>query len=198
MVSPCEDGDRENALPSVALKRLAHKGAGSNDFIKRLYLAIVRPALEHGCAAWNYCLKSDIVALERVQLSIARAILRLPRRSFSNESVLQTINWPTLAWRRRRYQMLLFWRLHHGEGPPCLQHALPAAVTARCSYSLRNPHSLAFPVCSSVRRLKSFLPASVFLWNSLPPAVTSAVSASSFLKHLDAYFSSNKFSLGLP
>ena len=116
-----------------ALKRLAHRGDGSNDFIKRLYLIIVRPALEHGCAVWNCCLKSDIAALERVQLSFARTILRLPRRSFSNESVLQTINWPTLAWRRGRYQLLLFWRLHHGEDPPCSSYCSLLLLSSQSS-----------------------------------------------------------------
>ena len=180
------------------LKRLAYRIAGSADFVKPLYLTIVRPVLEHACAAWSSCLKSDSVALERMQLSIARAILHLPRRKASNCDVLTAIGWPTLAWRRRRYQLLLLWRLQHGEGPPCLRDSLPASVSARCAYSFRNPNSLAFPSCSSVRRLKSFLPASISLWNALPPSVTSVSSSSSFLRHLDAHFSSDKFLLGLP
>ena len=120
------------------LKRLAYRIASSDGFVQPLYLALVRPVLEHACAAWGSCLKSDSVALERVQLSVARAILRLPRRTSSNRAVLEAIGWPTLAWRRRRYQLLLLWRLHCGEGPPCLRDSLPTPVSARCSYSCSN------------------------------------------------------------
>ena len=189
---------QQTSCKMSALKRLAYRVVGSNDFIKQLYLVVVRPTLEHACAAWSNCLKADSMALERVQLSVARAVLRLPRRVYSNNFVLGSIGWPTLAWRRRRFQLLLLWRLYHGQGPPCLQDSLPPPAIARCPYSFRNPLSLAFPSCSSVRRLKSFLPASVSLWNTLPPAITSAASSSSFLRHLDAHFSSDKFSLGLP
>ena len=163
-----------------------------------MYLGLLRPVLEYASPVWDSCLKADAVALERVQLAIARAILHMSRSHESNRDVLQTIGWPTLAWRRRRYKLLLLWKLLHGDGPPPLQDHIPATAAMRTSYSLRNRLNLAFPTCSTQRRLKTFLPSATGIWNSLPTSVSSCSSVGSFLRHLDSHFSSDKFSLGLP
>ena len=62
-------------------------------------------------------MKSDILALERTQVSVARSIIRESRKSMSNIAVLRTIGWPTLAWRRRRQKLLCLWLVLRGEGP---------------------------------------------------------------------------------
>ena len=111
------------------------------------------------------------VALERSQLSIARAITRLPRRRHSNEAVLAKIGWPTLAWRRRRYKLLLVWRLVNGEGPPSLSSFFSLPLSSRSHYSLRNLHSLPQVLCHSSHRLKDFLPSAIALWNRLPSCI---------------------------
>ena len=144
------------------LKRLAQR-TWSAEFVKRLYVGLLRPVLEYGAAVWDGCSKADSLALERVQLSVRRGILRCSRRSCSNNDVLSVLGWPTLCWRRRRHRLLLLWRLIHGGGPPSLRSALPKHSSARASYSLRNPLSLAFPLCSSARRLRSFMPSTVSL-----------------------------------
>ena len=77
------------------LKCLAHRTAGSKEFVQHLYLTIVRPTLEHTCAVWANCSRSDMTALERIQLSFVLAILHLPRRTCSNRSVLSLVGWPT-------------------------------------------------------------------------------------------------------
>ena len=66
---------------------------------------LVRPAFEYASAVWDNCTQQDRLALERAQLSIARSILRCPRRTSHNWEVLKKIDWPTLAWRRRRYKL---------------------------------------------------------------------------------------------
>ncbi len=179
------------------LKRLAHR-CESRFFVKRMFESLVRPILEFASPVWDSCRRSDQVVLERVQLSVARAVLRQSRISFSNRKVLQDIGWPTLAWRRRRYKLLLLWRLLHGDGPPSLCKAVPPLVSSRASYSFRNRNTVSFPCCSTVRRLKSFLPSAILLWNSLPSSITEAISSPSFISKLDLHFSADKFSFGLP
>ena len=71
------------------LKRLAH-WSWPAEFVKRLYLGLLRPVLEYGGAVWDGCSKADALALERVQLSVGRAILRCSRRSSSNSIVVCT------------------------------------------------------------------------------------------------------------
>ena len=68
----------------------------------------------------------------------------------------------------------------------------------RTSHNLRNKLSLAFPDCRTSRRLRTFLPSSIALFNSLPPHVSSSPSKSLFLQNLDKHFESDRFSLCLP
>ena len=68
-------------------------------------------------------------------------------------------------------QMSLLWDLLRGGGPPSLRHQVPSPVSSRCSYSFLNPLTPSLPSCRTARRLKSFLPSSVALFNSLPISV---------------------------
>ena len=98
---------------------------------------------------------------------LCRFIPTLPHSHSPRCISLGTLRWPTLAWRRRRSKLLLFWQLVHGLGPPCLQDKLSSA-SSRCKYSLRNPKSMEVPLCSTSAHLSSFLPSCSFLWNTLP------------------------------
>ena len=111
---------------------------------------------EYAAPAWDSCSKPEDMSLERVriQLSVARAILRISRRSCHNTDVLRKIGWP-IAWRRRRQKLLLLWDLLQGSGPPNLRDQVSPAST-RTQYCLRNPLSLAAPHCRTVHHLKSF------------------------------------------
>ena len=136
--------------------------------VKRLYMRLVRPTMEFAGAVWDSCSKKDLDILECSQLAVARAILRFSRCHFTNSAVLCAIEWPTLAWHRRRAKLLMLWRLVHGLGPPSLQACLLPSITARSPYCLRNSQSIAFPLCSSAHRLKSFLPSAIAVWNTPP------------------------------
>ena len=142
--------------------------------------------LEYASVVWKLTKNSTLVALERSQLSIARAITRLPRRRHSNKAVLAKIGRPTLAWRRRRYKLLLVWRLVNGEDPLSLLLSLP--LSSRSHYSLRNPHSLPQVLCHSSHRLKDFLPSAIALWNPSLAASASVSHLALFLLNLIIIF----------
>ena len=161
---------RRVKFKAFLLKRLARRH-GSADLVKRLYCCLVRPVFEYAAPVWDACSQHDTIAMERFQLSIARAILHVRRHQTHNVDVLATIGWPTLAWRRRRQKLSLLWDLLHGGGPPSLRSQVPSPVSSRCSNSFRNPLTLSLPSCRTSRRLKSFLPSSVALFNSLPISV---------------------------
>ena len=177
------------------LKRLA-RCRGAEDVVKRLHVGVVRPALEYASALWDGCLRRDRIALERVQLAIARSVLHCPRQDRHNWEVLRQIGWPTLAWRRRRNKLLFLWDLLKKQGPPDLESDLPKLASEHADYSLRGP-SLAFPRSLLCQRLNSFLPASIELFNSFPASVSSCSSHSSFLFALYRHFSNDIFSFGL-
>ena len=138
------------------LRRLAYR-CRDNNFVCSLYLALVRPVLEYAGPVWDSCNKADSLRLERVQLSIARSILRADRRSTGNISVLESIGWPTLSWRRRRFKLLLLWKLLNGEGPPSLFAKVPPLVECRGMQMLRR-RTIEVPLCRTERRLRSFCP----------------------------------------
>ena len=179
-----------------ALKRLAQR-RNSGQIVKKLYIGLIRPALEYASAVWDSCTKQDCLALERAQLSIARSVLCCSRRAHHNWEVLEKIGWPTLAWRRRRTKLLLLWDLLHGRGPPSLANHVSKPLSDRCTFTFRNGSSLELPLCKTQHRLNSFLPATIASYNSLPPPVISCTSRSLFLDALDEHFCPDKYHFGL-
>ena len=77
-------------IQGVHAERLARR-LGSESLVTRLFLSLVRPSLEYAAPAWDSCSKHDAIYLERVHLSVARAILRISRRSCHNTDVLRKI-----------------------------------------------------------------------------------------------------------
>ena len=65
------------------LKCLARRH-GSAELVKRLYCCLVRPVFEYAAPVWDACSQHDTIAMERFQLSIARAILHVRRRQTHN------------------------------------------------------------------------------------------------------------------
>ena len=143
--------------------------------------SLVRPALEYASPVWDGCQKRDSVALERIQLAVARAVLRCSRRDVSHTETLRRIGWPTMEWRRRRQKLSVLWDLLQQRGPPKLCDKVPRTAAQRCDDSLRNSSSPAIPLCRTFHRQNSFLPASLALFNS----VTSCSSKPAFLSALD-------------
>ena len=93
-------------------------------------------------------------AFERIQLSVARSTLQLDRHTSSYEDVPKLIGWPTLAWRRRRYKLLLLWRLLHGEGSPSLQASILPTVDQRTTQTLRKKN-FSLPLYRTEQRQRS-------------------------------------------
>ena len=92
------------------------------------------------------CPKRDSVALERIQLAVARAVLRCSRRDVSNTQTLRRIGWPTMEGRRRRQKLSVLWDLLQQRGPPKLCDKVSRTAAQRCDYSLRNSSSPAIPL----------------------------------------------------
>ena len=144
---------------------------------------------EYASAVWDNCTRHDRLALERAKLSIVRSILRCPWRTSWNWKVLKKIHWPTLAWHRRRYKLMLLWDLLHGRAPSSLDKRIPKPVSDRWNFALRNASSIETPLCRTSHRSNSFLPASHAIFNSLHLSVLSCTSRSIFFAELNKHFS---------
>ena len=151
------------AFKIFCLNRLAQR-SGSAAIVKRLFVSFIRSSLEYASPVWDACPFRDANALERIQLSIAHAVLKLSYRDHSNISVLEAIGWQSLAWRRRYFKLLLLWDLLHGGCPPILHEQVPPTVSSRSPYPLRNSLSIFLPTCHSSRCSKSFLVSAISLF----------------------------------
>ena len=60
-----QDVIKRTSYKVFILKRLAFR-CGANAFIKKLYIALLRPVLEYAGPAWDSCSKRDTAALERI------------------------------------------------------------------------------------------------------------------------------------
>ena len=67
------------APKAAALKKLGNRARVSVDTMSLLYKTILRPRLEYASIAWDNCSAADSCTLERLQLSIARAVMHQRR-----------------------------------------------------------------------------------------------------------------------
>ena len=160
--------------------------------IRRFFVAFIRPRLEYCSAVWCGASPALLKDVEKVQLRVARAIVR--NTTLQDVSTLQQARLPTLSWRRREHCLGLLWQLFIGKGPPALQASLVPCAQLR---STRFPHSFRFPSASSSRHLSSFLCQTVPIWNRLPSSVISSTSLSSFQSAVRRHFVSDMFTYGL-
>ena len=161
-------------------------------FVASLYVAFIRPRLEYCSAVWCGASPALLKDVEKVQLRVARAIVR--NTTLQDVSTLQQARLPTLSWRRREHCLGLLWQLSIGKGPPALQASLVPCAQLR---STRFSHSFRFPSASSSRHLSSFLCQTVPIWNRLPSSVISSTSLSSFRSAVRRHFVSDMFTYGL-
>ena len=87
------------AGPVYLCQKLAYQHRLPSLAIRRFYVAFVRPRLEYCNAAWCGLTHIQALRLEKVQVRVARAIVRCPGGSRSQ--VLQDAGLPTLSWRRK-------------------------------------------------------------------------------------------------
>ena len=160
--------------------------------IRRFFVAFIRPRLEYCSAVWCGASPALLKDVEKVQLRVARAIVR--NTTLQDVSTLQQARLPTLSWRRREHCLGLLWQLSIGKGPPALQASLVPCAQLR---STRFPHSFRFPSASSSRHLSSFLCQTIPIWNRLPSSVISSTSLSSFRSAVRRHFVSDMFTYGL-
>ena len=106
----------------------------------------------NACKGWNMWNQSWLVLIGRLLRDAARANVRSRRAPGLGRNHLCC----NLSC-KREYRLLFL----------CDCSQVPSPVSSRCSYSFRNPLTLSLPSCRTSRRLKSFLPSSVALFNSL-------------------------------
>ena len=115
-----------------------------------------------------------------------------PAWSTPKEILLESIEWPSLRWRREVLFLCLFFKLLNFRPEPLGDILFPFAKN-RSTHSLRKPLQLLLPLAKSTRYVKSFFYRSALLWNSLPHSIQSLTSAPKFRMALENHWHLYKY-----
>ena len=181
----------QSAGPFHLCEKLGYQHNLSSSVISRFFIAFVRPKLEYCIAVWCGLPRSQAISLEKLQLKVAKAIVR--RRDLTHPQVLRAAELLDLSGRRRDHCLSALWNLLRGIGPPALLDALPALASTYSLSALRAGHSLQFSRCSSSRhQSSSFLCYTIPIWNNLPSSVVSFSSLVLFQRSVRDHFAVDK------
>ena len=132
----------------------------------------VRPIFEYASPLWHGAISAELaLSLEKLQASVARAILRAPWRT-PKQQLLKALNWPSLRWRRAIASTCLFQQLIHAPNtlPSLSKHLFPL-LSSRSARNRRKPFQIALPKVRTTRYQHSFFFHTALLWNSLPQSI---------------------------
>lgn len=154
----------------------------SKDAKLTAYLYLVRPALEYASVVWDPCETGLINMLERVQRRAARFILSRYSRTDSVTDMLQLLNLPSLAERRRLARLrflFLLWKNHFKIDT--YQYLVPLR-----GRTLRHTHEHNFRISQLHINAyaNSFFPRTIKEWNALPTVVIQSDSVTQFEEKL--------------
>ena len=141
---------------------------------------LVRPVLEYAAPVWDPYLDQDIKNLEKVQRRAARFVLGRYHNRSSVTEMLNTLNWPTLAERRKAARLRLVYKALSGLSN-ALRHTLKPTIarSRRC-----HDRQLRRVQCGSDYRKMSFLLRTIRDWNDLPQYTVSASSVDIFTSRM--------------
>jgi hypothetical protein len=75
----------------------------------RAYQALVRPKLEYSCSVWDPHTNDQQQKLEKVQRRVARYVHNNYDYTSSTTAMINTLQWSTLAERRMKTRLILFY-----------------------------------------------------------------------------------------
>jgi hypothetical protein len=178
---------QKNLSWNIHIDQITKKANSTRAFIQRnlnhclretkstCYLTLVRPLLEFACMVWDPHTAQNTQKLEAVQRRPARFVMNNYQQTSSVTSMLQTLQWPTLAERRARIKATMMYRIVNGlvAIPPTEQHT--STTTAR-------GHTARFIVPYARTQLyrNSFFPDTIQIWNGLPQPFVESTSLETF------------------
>ena len=155
------------------------------DTFKRIFVAFVRPHLEYGEAVWSPHLKKNIDAIENVQIRATKLVDGLSELDYSER--LKKLDLPTLAFRRRRGDIIEFYKHFHAYD----KSTLAPSFKPKDRTSLQHRFQLHIPPMKDGPRgvqTNFFFQRTTKLWNNLPEHVVEAESVNTLKNRLDDHW----------
>ena len=148
------------------------------------YTTLVRPRVEYCSTIWDPYQKQQVNQIEMVQRRAARFVLDRPYRRDTRDSVtsmLQELQWKSLAERRRDRNVTFMYKITNGlVAVPPEYHPTPWITRSRRS----KPHCMKLYQPSIDVYKYSFLPRTVIQWNALTTDVATAATLELFKSRL--------------
>ena len=127
-----------------------------------LYLVYIRPIFQYVCAVWDNCGVGKSNKLDQLQLEAARIVT-------SSILIYKELGCESLAERRKRRKLQMFYNIHNHKAPKYLCDLIPPTSTT--VYPLRNVRDIIIPFCRLSNTYDSFIPSTIRQWKSLDPSI---------------------------
>ena len=135
--------------------------------------------LEYASVVWNNCSQYESNELEKIQNEAARIVTDATKLA-SLHSLYTDTGWESLASRREKHKLILYYKMQHGMTPEYLSSLVPPTVGSIARYPLRNESDLQTVPAKSQQYFNSFLPSVTRAWNGLPEDIKNAQTITTF------------------
>ena len=130
-----------------------------------IYTSFIRPVLEYSDIVWCNCTSDEKDQIEKIQNECAR-IVTGATKLVSIEALLTETGWETLADRRHKHSLILFYKMYNNLTPDFLS-SLINRNNQSSRYNLRNSEDVSGIHSRTTTYFNSFLPSVIRSWNSL-------------------------------
>lgn len=127
----------------------------------------IRPILEYGDIVWDNLTNLQSQKIENIQLEAARIITGGTKLT-SHANLYKETGWQTLSCRRKHHKIIKFQKIVNNITPQYLRNILPERHSHIHQHNTRDANRFRPVRCRTNLYQKSFLSASVNLWNELP------------------------------
>ena len=128
--------------------------------LEKLYLVYIRPIFEYACEVWDNCGVGNSNKLDHLQLEAARIVTGLPIFA-SSILIYKELGWESLAERRKRRKLQMFYNIQNNNAPMYLCDLIPPSIQSTTVYPLRNGSDIIMPFCRLSNTYDSFIPSTI-------------------------------------
>ena len=141
--------------------------------LESLYIAMIRPIFEYGDIIYDNTTLKNKIKLDNLQRKAA-IICTGAYRHTETQSLLHELAWEPLANRRNNHKVIQIYKIINGIYPKYLLDLI--SPIQNDAYNLRNTHRFNTKTRRTEISNKSFFPAAIRLWYSLPQATRESIS----------------------
>ena len=146
-------------------------------------MSFVLLILEYGNVVWVGSPDCDLEKLDKVHIRAMKIITGATERSNIN-AMYEDLGWVSLSCRCLMHRLTLFCKITNNMTPQYLADIVPHTVGNRQIYNLRSRDNITHMHAQKQRYTKSFFPATIREWNSLPMEVRNSPTLCTFKARL--------------